>query len=453
MKYARWANDDEMKKYLTPVNLKTGVKKAGIPMMYDDEYLYINDKSGHSLVIGSTGCGKTQVTILPVTKLAMMTGESIIVNDVKGEIYDRTASELEKNGYKLVVLNFDNANLGNSWNPFTLPYSLFKKGNKDKALELVEDLGYYLFSDFGESNIDPFWVNSVIDYFTGITIYLFENANEDEINLNSVYGTANVVSDNPKLLLDKIKKNTSIYYNVMGTLNSPIETRSGIIATFNQKMKKYVCYEGLSNMLANTNFDITNISNEKTAVFIVSGNSNTYSNLIPLFVNQVFDSVDMYGNKEKTLNILLDEFDSMLPIKDFAKTINYARGINIRFVVVVKSYIDLVNTYGKANAEIIKMCFSNIIYLLSNDIYTLEEISNLCGKTMNDNMETLPLITIEELKTMNHFEAIILIPRMMPFRTKLLPDYEINWGYEVIKKEIPSRAINTVNTFDIDKMN
>lgn len=450
MKYATWTKKEEMKKILTPVNLQTGAKKSGVPMMYDDEYLYINDKTSHTLVIGSAGCGKTQVTILPVVKLAMMAGESIILNDVKGEIYERTASELEKNGYKITILNFNDSNLGNSWNPLTLPYTLFKRGNKDKALELIEDLGYYLFSDFYVGDADPFWVNSTIDYFTGITLYLFENAREEEINFNSIYNLANDVGDNPKLLLDKVEKNTSIYFNVSGTLNSPVETRSGIIATFNQKMKKYVCRENLANMMAKTDFDITNISNEKTAVFIVSGNSNTYSNLIPLFVNQVFDSTDMFGKKEKGLNILLDEFDTMLPINDFAKNINYARGINIRFIVVVKSYMDLVNTYGKSNAEIIKMCFGNIIYLLSNDIYTLEEISNLCGKTINDKNEIEPLITNEELKTMNRFEAIILIPRMMPFKTKLLPDYEIDWGYEEVKKELPSRKSNDIKIFDIN---
>lgn len=453
MKYATWSKKEEMKKILTPVNLKTGVKNAGVPMMYDDEYLYVNDKASHTLVIGSSGCGKTQTTILPMVKLAMMAGESIVLNDVKGDIYKKTAHEFEKNGYKIVILNFDKPNLGNSWNLLTLPYHLFKNSDKDKALELVEDLGYYLFNDPSETVSDPFWINSVIDYFTGITLFLFENADANEINLNSIYNLANYLIDNPKALLNRIDKNSSIYFNVCGTLNSPIETRSGIIATFNQKIKKYVCRENLANMMSKTDFDITNISNEKTVIYIVSGNSSYSSNLIPLFVNQVFNSVNMYGRSEKKMmNILLDEFDTLLPIKNFAKIINYSQGIGIRFVVVVKSYIDLINIYGKENIEIIKMCFGNIIYLLSNDIYTLEEISDLCGRCINDKKEIEPLITIEELKMLNYFEAIILISRMMPFRTKLMPDYEINWGYEEDLKEIPERKNNIIKVFDIQKI-
>ena len=28
---------------------------------------------------------------------------------------------------------------------------------------------------------------------------------------------------------------------------------------------------------------------------------------------------------------------------------------------------------------------------------------------------------------LEQFEAIVLIPRVMPFKTKLTPDYKINW--------------------------
>ena len=55
MSYARWATNDEVVKKLEGVNLETGVKKSGIPLAYDDKYLYINNHEAHSLIIGSTG--------------------------------------------------------------------------------------------------------------------------------------------------------------------------------------------------------------------------------------------------------------------------------------------------------------------------------------------------------------------------------------------------------------
>ena len=147
--------------------------------------------------------------------------------------------------------------------------------------------------------------------------------------------------------------------------------------------------------------------------------------------------------------MILDEFDSMLPIKNFAKVINYSRSIKVRFTVVIKSYIDLTNVYGKENTEIIKACFPILIYLLSSDIYTLEEISKMCGN-QEINHAIRPLITVEELKVMKPFEAIVLIPRMMAYKTNLLPDYKIDWNLDKKKSELPTRTTSQLNIFKLN---
>ena len=450
MSYSRWATEEEMKNKLVPVNLETGVKKSGIPLMYDNNYLYINDNEIHSLIIGTTGSGKTQTTILPILKLAMMAEESVVITDPKGEIYKKTSGELKKRDYNIITLNFDNSKYGNSFNPLALPYKLYKEKELNKAISLIENLGYYLFYDPKEKSVDTFWNNSSIDYFTGITLYLFENGKEEEINLNSIYNIANEVEkkEKRKNFLDKLNKNSSIYYYVSCTLNSPTETSGGILATFNQKIKKYLGRENLNNMLANSDFDITNITKEKTVLFIIGGHSVYNDNMTPLLVEQVIEAADIYGKKDKRLNMILDEFDSLLPIKEFEKVINYSRSINIKFTVAIRTYLDLINTYGKENAEIIKLCFGNIIYLLSNDIYTLEEISKYCGNEYKFNA-VIPLITVEELRTLKVFEAIIITQRLMPFKTKLLPDYQIDWNFTKEEIEIPERIKNTFEIYEI----
>ena len=103
MSYARWSTKEEMVQKLEGVNLKTGVKKSGMPVCYDDEYLYIDAREAHNLIIGSTGSGKTQTTILPMIKLAMMAGESIVINDPKGELYKHCASALKDNHYDVYM--------------------------------------------------------------------------------------------------------------------------------------------------------------------------------------------------------------------------------------------------------------------------------------------------------------------------------------------------------------
>lgn len=445
MGYARWATNEEKAQISIPVNLSTDLNKSGTPLMYDDKNLYLLKNSYHTLVIGSTGSGKTQTIVLPQIKLSMKAGESLIVSDPHGELYKNTADILEKEGYKVSVINLDNPSLGNSFNPLSLPYELYKNGNKDKTMEMLEDLGYYLLYDKKERTSDPFWINSTIDYFTGLVLYLFENAKDEEIHLISVATLANelTVKENVDKFMSKIEKNSSIYINVAGTLKAPPETKGSILAVFNQKIKKYISREILSNMLSKTDFEFTKIGSEKHALFIIAGLTSCSDGLIPLIINQIYNIVDLYGTKEKSVNIILDEFDSLLPIKNFYKLITSSRSMYIRFTVIIKGYMDLINLYGKEDAEFLKQCFQTIVYLISNDITTLEEISFLCGK-VEDNKS---LIDVEDLKRLNTFEAIILILREMPIKTKLLPDYEIDWGYEKIQKEVPKRQTNNLEIF------
>ena len=126
-------------------------------------------------------------------------------------------------------------------------------------------------------------------------------------------------------------------------------------------------------------------------------------------------------NDKNRLNIIVDEFYNANPILDFPKMLSYSRGVGIIFTVMVRGFNDLKRTYGAEGAEMVKLGFSNIVYLLSQDIETLEEISKLCGETEKKQ----PLVTIEDLKCMRPFEAIILTIRMMPFKTKMLPYFEI----------------------------
>lgn len=452
MKYSKWATKEEIKAKTEAVNLDTGVKKSGLPIMYDDKYLYLDTNAAHNLLIGSVGSGKTQVVILPLLKLAMMAGESIIINDPKGEIYGQTAHKLEKEGYKNIVLDFDDARLGNCWNPLDLAYKQYQENNIDKSLELIEDLGYYFFADALKVETDPFWTNSTINYFAGLVLYLFKNAKAEEINLFSVANLANSLNskDACEKFLKKQENDSVIFMKLAGTLQAPPETRGSIISVFNQKIERYLSKENLANMLSSSDFDLATIGNQKTAVFIISGISNHCRNLIPLFTNQVMDAVSLYGNKENRLNVLLDEFDSMVPIRDFALKLNYCRSLNIRVTVSILSFAHLANMYSKENVEILKMCFGNTIYLLSGDVYTLEEISKKCGTHLIEDKEE-PLISVSELKTFDYFEAIILMPRMMPFRTKMLPDYQIDWGYEEKDALLPERKHKDINIYKVEK--
>lgn len=424
MNFAKWETIDNMKKYipLVGINVKSEVKSSGLPMAYDDEYLYISGRPNHSLVIGSTGSGKTQTVTLPLLELANRAGESVVVHDTKSELFETTKDRFEEKGYNVIKLNFDDSMDCNNWNPFELPYRLYKEGNKDKAQDMLEEIAFYLLNDLGEVNADPFWINSAVNYFTGLALYGFEN--EKEVNLNTIRELDTMVKENGADFKEKIDKNSGAYINLSGVLNAPPETKGSILAVFSQKIKRFISKENLNKMLSKSDFDISSMAKEKTIIYVISGNSSNSERLLPLLISQIYYAKDEYSKNEGRINIIVDDFFGLYPIRNFEKILNYSRGIYINFTLMIRGFNDLINKYGKEGTEILKLCFGNLVYLLSQDISTLEEMSNLCGKTCEDGV-VKPLISVEELKTLRVFEAIILIPRMMPIKTKLLPYYEI----------------------------
>ena len=447
MAYSRWATVEELKSKLTPVSYDSEIKKSGIPMMYDENNLYIKDDEAHTLVIGSTGSGKTQSTMLPQLRLTIKAQESFIVHDVKGEIYDILSGELKKQNYNTIVINLDNPTLGNNYNPLSLPYELYKNGQKDKAIELLENVGYYFcYNETFNASIDPFWNNSATSLFIGLALYLFDNAKEEEVNISSLLY---LVSEFDKLSeeVKKYDKTSPTYINLSNIILAPNETKGSILSVFIQNMRLFVSRETLLKMLSSSNFDMTNIQKDKTALFIISNNKSTSRRLIPLIIEECYYAATNTNDKTRRLNVVIDDFENLIPIKDFNNMLTLARSFNIKFSIFIRSILELRNTYGAEGTEILKMVFGNIIYLLANDTETLEDISKLCGNQQTEK-GIEPLITVEDLKLLNNFEAVILIPRINPIKSKLLPDYQIDWKFsdeKVALKEIENKEVKTFN--------
>ena len=437
MKYARLATTREILDSLTQNNLTSGNFKNGIPLIYDKDKVYVEGKDGHTLVIAGTGSGKTQSVVLPFMRTTIKSGESMVIIDKKGEEYSRVKKD---SNYKTYVFNFENPKLSTCFNPLSLPYELYKKDNFDLAYNLLDEIGYYLFSDNNES--DPYWTNTTIDFFKGISFYLFQNARKEEINLNSIYLIANSLSDNKKSLelMNSLDKTNPIYILLTGTLNAPTDTKNSIISVFNYKIKNYITRTNLSKLLSKSEFKFEEMLKQKFAIVIV-GDSLYTNSLTSLLLNQLYEAIKYYGTKDM-VNFILDNFDEIAPIKDFSNILNYARSIKIRFLCSIKSFTELKAIYNDIN--ILKLGFSNIIYLRSNDFYTMDEISVMCGETEKHER----LISVQELKDMKIFEAVILLPRLLPYITKLTPDYKLNPNSN-IEIQFEEKELPDIKTYEL----
>ena len=468
--YARWSTDKEIKNDtdVVKVNPKTEtLDAAGIPLINDGKEIWVDNGQYHNLVIGSTGSGKTQTIVKPMVNLLAKKGESMIITDPKGEIYKYAATALKERGYKIIVLNFREPAHGNAWNPLTLPYRYYKEGNTDKSTELLDDVALnILYDQSKKSNDSDFWEKSAADYFSGLALGLFYDAKEKEVNLNSInymssvgeerYATSNYIKEYFNLK----GQESSPYIFASNTINAPNETKGGILSTFRQKIRLFSSRESLSEMLAYSDFNMQDIGREKTAVFmIIHDEKKTYHSLMTIFIKQCYETLidvaqENGGKLPYRTNFILDEFANMPPLKDVDSMVSAARSRDIRFTFIIQNFAQLNDVYGKEVAEIIKGNCGNLVYLISTELAALEEISKMCGEVKSkekDKTASTPLVTVSDLQKLKLFEAIIIRLRMNPFKTKLEPDFKMDWGMTREEAAYPTREIKKIELFDLKK--
>ena len=465
--YSDWAKEKDIKNDNNVVRVEASAKTsdaAGVPLICNGKELWVDNGEYHTLVIGATGSGKTQDTILPTIKVLAKKGESIVCTDPKGELFEKTGGLLKSKGYNILLLNFRNPQNGESWNPLSMPYRLYKSGNQDKAIELLDDLAANILYEENSGNQDPFWEKTAADYFAGIALAMFEDTTEDKININSINMTATVGEDKIggstyiKEYFNMKDPSSPAYVNASGTVMAPSDTKGSIISVFKQKVKLFASRENLSEMLSHSDIDLDSIGKQKTAVFIIiQDEKKTYHSLATIFIKQVYETlIDVAqangGKLPVRTNFLLDEFANMPPLKDVTTMITAARSRQVRFVMIIQNYAQLNKVYGKDDAETIKGNCGNIIYLISTELAALEEISKLCGekKSKKDaKTASTPLVTINDLQRMKQFDHIVLRMRKSPFKTSFVPDFKIDWGEKSEAVEYPVREKRPVAIFDI----
>lgn len=411
---------------------------GGVPLAYDAERneIAIDTSDTHTLVWGSTGSLKTRCVIEPAIKIIGKSGESMIINDPKAEIHNRCAAELQEEGYKIIVINIRDPEVGNAWNPLAIPYRFYLAGDLDRASEFANDVAHNLMLEEASTK-DPFWDYSASDCLFGLILLLFRYArdhhlDESAVNMSSVMKLRQelfkVFTGNFRpqgsLLWKYASEDELVEASLSGSVYAPNDTRNSILSTFDQKMRTFAIRPSLLDMLANNDIDIGEIGEKSCAVFlIIPDEKSTYNSLVSLFVKQSYEYLIYRASANDDLklnhrvNFVLDEFSSLPPISSMSSLISAARSRDIRFILAVQGKHQLIKRYGD-EAETIKSNCVNWIFLTSREYDLLKEISELCGEQRN----RTPNLSVFDLQ---HFskekcEALVLCGRLKPARVNLL---------------------------------
>ena len=145
---SRFMTDKERDKFFLQFDYDNvgQVKKDGVPMRA------LLDKKGklqcnfmpnaHSLIIGSTGSGKTTTFINPMIQLLGATncGSSMIMTDPKGELFAMHSKYLKSRGYDVLLLDLRDTYSSSRWNPLGTIWDMYQEyANADKGIVAHRD--------------------------------------------------------------------------------------------------------------------------------------------------------------------------------------------------------------------------------------------------------------------------------------------------------------------------
>jgi len=467
---SRWADSNEIKNAATIKRIDIEADDCpagGIPIISDGHTAYVDNSDTHTIIFGSTGSKKTRLFGMPLINILAMAGESFIATDPKGELFNKTSGLVAAKGYKTIVLNFRDLKQSDYWNPLMLPYLLYHSGKTDEAISLINDFITSLAEPQRRNTRDVYFIELAYSQILANMLFFIATASPEEVN---IYNFANFFatksSPEDTMVLSQLVADgsiASIHYKNVLTNKDARTTWGNISACISVMLSPFIMRKALCQVLSQSSFNIWDIGKTKTAIYIIVPDEKTTLHfLVTAFIKQTYEALinvaQIQGSKKLPvrLNFVLDEFCNIPAIPDMASMISAARSRNMRFFLMAQGQKQLKQKY-KEDADTIKGNCDNWVFLTSREYGLLEEISNLCGKSIykesDGSMNTRPLISISELQRFKkeYGETLILHGRNYPFVTELpdISEYKFKI-YPQIKTD--ERQLPEIKRYDMDKV-
>jgi type IV secretion system protein VirD4 len=188
----RWTTDEEIKEQYDEIPDRNepfqGYGGTIISRMGDK--LYIDKSSVNNLVIGMTRSGKGEMFVISSIDVYSRAEKkaSLIINDMKLELYKSSKRTLEKRGYKVYLLNFDDPLHSAGFNPLDMIVKLSLVGDFENAELLAQAFAFSIFNPDEPTNADRFWNDASTNLLVSLILAHLEDClRMDEINNNRRY--------------------------------------------------------------------------------------------------------------------------------------------------------------------------------------------------------------------------------------------------------------------------
>ena len=325
-----------------------------------------------------SGSGKSASYSIP--NAFQMLG-SYVFTYPKGELYDKTAGYLRKNGYEIKVLNLVNPANSDGYNPL-----LHIRSEIDVDV-IANTIVKGQKSESGSN--DPYWDDMAEMLLKALIYYLMATRPEEEQNLAScselvraanTNGGSNLLTE----LMNQLPYDHPARMNYKSIEIAPEKTYGSILSSLQSKLGKFDSKE-IAEVTSTDTIDFDEIGSRKTAVYVISSDTHkAYDFLLTIFfsqmIQQLYDFADKNGGRLKMPTFfILDEFANIGQIPDFDKKISTSRSRGISFSVILQNLDQLEAVYEKSYETIMGNCDTHV-FLGSNSYKTVEYFSKALGE-------------------------------------------------------------------------
>lgn len=340
---------------------------------------------GHMLTVGGSGAGKGVNFIIPalLSPALVASGSSIVVLDPKGENLAICGEHLKKNGYNVLAINpFGIPEIAGFGKAGFNPFSLTSK-NDIEAPKFCDLVAECLIPNEGKNN--DHWNESARQY---ISLYLLYMVATDQANFKNLFEAVRLGGADRLGYLAKMKDCNAFNGIISATAggiamqimaskdgnNSEIESIFSTVKRGTDVFK----HSQIIEHLAKSDFDLTKLAHEKTALFVCVNPAELqiFSSWLRVFFGCVFRSLQRYYNPKRRVLLLLDEFPQIGRLREFEMAFAYMRGYNVTVWAIVQDLSQLKKLYWDSWETFVGSASVKMWLLAGADNFTIDYLYN-----------------------------------------------------------------------------
>ncbi len=310
---------------------------------------------------------------------------------------------------------------------------------------------------------DPLWERGARSIVMATCLAMLEDSENPELgmtkekfnlfNINKALGNSDNNYEVLRSYFDGRSKLSQAYQLSRQVMTAPEATLGSYMSITFDKMSIFND-RGLCGLTSATDIHAEKFAFEPTALFLkIPDEKDTRHFLASLFILSTYKALIKVATGlpgqtlPRNVYFIMDEFGNMPKIDKFGQMITVGRSRKIWFSMVVQSFVQLTNVYGKEIADIVIGNCGVKMFIGSNDTDTCKMFSEMCGNmtvrttstssslgskvsdiNLSSQTQVRPLIYPSELQRLNNQEStgnsIIVSFNSFPLKTKYTPSYK-----------------------------